>query len=151
MLFFHLMMDVVMSCKEGTGMEEGSPFPWRWGRSLKAFCTSKHMLKEQRSFTAITWNKWNQKKKLPLKATQTKLIKYVLLCRYNDNIGLVTHESDQRSSEIRKWYLSKETDIFIQQLHNETKHDLCKTQIPFYIPAGPELPYLVCSQRDLQN
>jgi len=40
LLLFHLMMDVIMSRKEGTGMEEGSPFPWRWCRSLKAFCTS---------------------------------------------------------------------------------------------------------------
>lgn len=57
MLFFHLMMYVIMSCKEGTGMVEGSSVLQMWSRSLRAFCTSYHMLKEQRSFTAITWNK----------------------------------------------------------------------------------------------
>lgn len=52
-----------------------------------------------------------RKRKFLFKQYSQNSLSYVLLCRYNDNIGLVPHESSQRSSEIRKWYLSRETDI----------------------------------------
>lgn len=58
-------------------------------------------------------------------------------------------ENNISQEKYLKIYKSLKSYTFIQRLHNETKHDLCKTQIPFHTPAGPELPVLVCSQKDL--
>lgn len=52
-----------------------------------------------------------RKRKLLFKQYSQNSLSYVLLCRYNDNIGGDSHESSQRSNETRKQCLSREIDI----------------------------------------
>lgn len=62
-------------CLDKLQARNSKDFLWTWSRSLTAFCTSHDVLKEQRSFTAIAWSKWNQQKELPLQAIHAELTK----------------------------------------------------------------------------
>lgn len=59
-------------------------------------------------------------------AIQSELI---IMCCYADTMTTQPEilMSTKRSSETRKLSLKRNTYIFIQHLHNEIKHDLCKT------------------------
>lgn len=105
------MVDIITSCREGAGMEERSSLPWGrigiWKLSvLHSICwKSKGPLLPSPGINSI------RKRNILFKQYSQNSLSCVLFRTYNDNIGLVPHESSQRSSEIRKWYLSREMDI----------------------------------------